>query len=133
MQTILEQLEAMAATPENERTLVDLWNRFYSTASRKIRPNDEETINSDMRFFTPFRLMHMMQNGTWKPNDRWYIETSDMDDPNNTIRSFNDPREVIDLRALSEKIIHQKSVLDRAMSKVKSLTLPKHLALFTFA
>lgn len=133
MQTILEQLQVMAANPANEGMIVELWNHYYGSATRRIRPNDEATVNSDMRFFTPFRLMQMMRSGAWKPTDRWYIETSDWNDPNNAVRSFNDPREVIDLRVLSEKIIHQKTVLDCAKSKVKSLTLPKHLTMFTFA
>lgn len=133
MQTILEQLQVMANNPANEGVIIELWNHYYGSATRRIRPNDEETVNSDMRFFTPYRLMQMMQNGAWNPDDRWYIETSDWNDQNNAVRSFNDPREVIDLQGLSEKIIRQKTVVDRARNKIKSLKLPPHLSIFQFA
>lgn len=133
MQTIYEQLQAMAANPDNNEKLVQLWNRYNGTPTRKIRSNDQETLNLDMRFFSPFHLMQMMQSGQWNPSDRWYIETSDdWKNPENRILSFNDPRDVIDLKDLSEKLIHHKTVLNRVTSKVKKMAPVPHLDWFNF-
>lgn len=104
MQTILEQLQVMAANPANEGMIVELWNAciehqlFYA---EPIFRNISDELNFRLGNLMPTDVLIAATKGEWNPQHRWAHYDSDQ----RVLKSTASVSEFIDFEVLSAWIL----------------------------